>query len=60
MGYIREPEGVNFVVENKGLSVAERVLINQIIEQGKAKRNRKKLSNTTTMPKKKKLAKINQ
>lgn len=60
MGYIREPEGVNFVVENKGLSDAERVLINQIIEQGKAKRKRKKLSNTATIPKKKKLAKISQ
>ena len=61
MGYIREPEGVNFIVENKGLSDAERVLINQIIEQGKAKGKRKKLPNTAAaMPKKKKLAKISQ
>ncbi len=57
-GYIREPEGMNFVVENNGLSDAERVLINQIIEQSKAKRKRKKLPNAVTMPKKKKLAKI--
>ena len=29
MGYIKEPEGINFVVENKGLSEADRLLMNQ-------------------------------
>ena len=41
MGYIREPEGVNFVVENKGLSDADRLLMNQIIATFKAKKVRK-------------------
>ena len=60
MGYIREPEGVNFVVENKGLSDAERALINQIIEQGKAKRRRKRLPKATTLSKGKKMATVSQ
>ncbi len=61
MGYIKEPEGVNFVVENKGLSDAERVFINQLIEQGKAKRRRKRLPTAMTSPNKgKKLVKVTQ
>ena len=41
MGYIKEPEGINFVVENKGLSEADRLLMNQIIADYKAKKVRK-------------------
>ena len=41
MGYIKEPDGINFVVENKGLSEAERLLMNQIIATYKAKKTHK-------------------
>lgn len=41
MGYIIEPEGINFVVENKGLSDADRLLMNQIITASKVKKVRK-------------------
>ena len=41
MGYIKEPEGINFVVENKGLSEADRLLMNQIIAAYKTKKVRK-------------------
>lgn len=60
MGYIKEPEGINFVVENKGLSDDERLLINQIIERGKVKRRKKRLPTTKKSLKVKELAKKSQ
>ncbi len=60
MGYIKEPEGVNFVVENKGLSDDERLLINQIIEQDKVKRRKKRLPTIKKSLKVKELAKKSQ
>lgn len=58
MGYIREPEGINFVVENKGLSDDERVLINELIERSKIKRRRRRSSKATVAsPKPKRLVK---
>ena len=60
MGYIKEPDGINFVVENKGLSDAERLLMNQIIATYKAKKTHKmsidSLKKATLKPKKEKLA----
>ena len=60
MGYIKEPDGINFVVENKGLSDAERLLMNQIIAVYKAKKAHKasvdSLKKATLKPKKKQLA----
>ena len=57
MGNIKEPEGVNFVVENKGLNDTERLLINQLIEQSKGKRKRR-LPKASSLPQKKKEIKI--
>ena len=56
MGYIKEPKDVNFIVENKGLSDAERLLINQLIES-KGKRKRR-LPKALPLPKSKKEVKI--
>ena len=51
MGYIKEPEGVNFIVENKGLSDADRLLMNQIIVASKVKKVRKtRISSSKIQP----------
>lgn len=44
MGYIREPEGVNFIVDPKPISLVEKSQISEIISHYKATGEIKKLA----------------
>jgi len=57
MGHIKEPKGVDFIIESKPLTEEERKKISDFIRKDKAKlTNRKKLSRTSKTPKKKETA----
>ncbi|WP_373493761.1 hypothetical protein [Aquiflexum sp.] len=57
MGHIKEPKGVDFIIESKPLTEEERKKISEFILKDKAKlTNRKKLSRTSKTPKKKETA----
>lgn len=54
MGHIKEPKGVDFIIESKPLTEEERKKISEFILKDKAKlTNTKKLSRTSKTPKKK-------
>ncbi len=42
MGYIKEPEGVDFIIQSKPLTDEERKKISKFIQDYKAKHSRKK------------------
>lgn len=57
MGHIKEPKGVDFIIESKPLTEEERKKISEFILKDKAKlTNSKKLSRTSKTPKKKETA----
>lgn len=47
MGYIKEPEGVDFIIKSKPLTDKERKAISKFIKDYKAKHAEKKLSKKT-------------
>ena len=57
MGHIKEPKGVDFIIESKPLTEEERKKISEFIRKDKAKlTNRRKLSATNKTSKKKETA----
>lgn len=57
MGHIKEPKGVDFVIESEPLTEEERKKISEFIRRDKAKlTNKRKLSRTSKTPKKKETA----
>jgi len=57
MGHIKEPKGVDFIIESKPLTEEERKKISEFIRKDKAKlTNIRKLSRTSKTPKKKETA----
>ncbi len=54
MGYIKEPKGVDFIIESKPLTEEERKKISKFIRADKAKReDKRRLSKTNKSTKKK-------
>lgn len=57
MGHIKEPKGVDFIIESKPLTEEERKKISKFIRKDKAKlTNGRKLSRNSKSPKKKEKA----
>ena len=57
MGHIKEPKGVDFIIESKPLTEEERNKISDFIRKDKAKpTNKRKLSRTNKTSKKKETA----
>ena len=57
MRHIKEPKGVDFIIESKPLTEEERKKISEFIRKDKAKlTNIRKLSRTSKTPKKKETA----
>lgn len=53
MGHIKEPKGIDFIIESKPLTVEERKKISEFIRKDKAKStNKGKLSRTNKTSKK--------
>ena len=50
MGLIREPEGIDFVVNSRALTKKEQEALSNFIKQDKAKRLKKSLSKKTVTP----------
>lgn len=46
MGHIKEPKGIDFIIESKPLTDAERKAISEFIRNDKAKHQAKKKTNT--------------
>jgi hypothetical protein len=57
MGHIKEPKGIDFIIESKPLTEEERKKISEFIRKDKAKlTNRSNLSSTSKTPKNKQTA----
>jgi hypothetical protein len=58
MGYIKEPEGVDFVIKSKPLTDKERAAISEFIRQYKEKEKAKRLRRRARLTKSKKQTQI--
>ena len=47
MGHIKEPKGIDFIIESKPLTETERIAISEFIRKDKAKKQAKKKSNSS-------------
>ncbi|NTS40300.1 hypothetical protein HRG84_05225 [Flavisolibacter sp. BT320] len=56
MGHIKEPKGVDFIIESKPLTDYDRAAISEYIRDYKAKEKVKKISNKSTKVTKRKKA----
>ncbi len=56
MGYIKEPKGVDFIIQSKPLTDEERAAISEYIRDYKAKKDVESNRKATTITKQKKLS----
>lgn len=56
MGYIKEPEGIDFIIKSKPLTDKERAAISEFIRQSKEKEKANRLKRRTRLANSKKKA----
>jgi len=49
MGYVKEPEGIDFVIQGKPLTVQQKQALSEFIKADKKKKAKSKLANKKTI-----------